>query len=437
MTSNLDRLDLELAAWIGDGPETGPADLLEATLAETRVVAQRRAWRLASRWVPVPVGLPAAPRSLGMVFVAVALLAIAMIAIVIAGSQRRLPPPFGPAANGLIAYDTGPGGGVWIADRDGSNPRRVAGEGIERTPVFSPDGTRLAFWSRTNVPAESAFDVTFSLFVANADGSDPHRIAASQRFWTDPAEAASWSPDSAQLTFGASVRSGDPDQIWVVATDGSPSVPITSKLAYRNRPAWSPSGEWIAFNELSGSVGDTHSIVLIRPDGMATRILHRQPVEGSLNDETGFAETIRWSPDSRWIAYNRGFDPGQPSETDRYAQYLVVSNVERPGTERVLSAERSGWLHVPAWSPDGAAIAFQAGAGPVTLHVVDRDGSGDRIVVECPQQIDSLAWSPDGRYLAFACGDRAALEPVLAATNAVGVKLDAGARAIDIQRVAP
>jgi dipeptidyl aminopeptidase/acylaminoacyl peptidase len=437
MTSNLDRVDRELAAWIGGGPETGPADLLEAALAETRVVAQRPAWRVPSGWLPVPVSLPPAPRSLGMVFVAVALLVIVMIAILIAGSQRRLPPPFGPAANGLIAYDTGPGGGVWIADRDGANPRRVVGEGIERTPVFSPDGTRLAFWSRTNVPAESAFDVTFTLFVANADGSDPHRIAASQRFWTEPADAASWSPDSAHLTFSAAAVHGDPAQIWVVATDGSPAVPITSKLADRAEPAWSPNGEWIAFNELSGVVRDTHSIVLTHPDGTGTRVLHRQPVVGSRDEETGFGETIRWSPDSRSIAFNRGIDPMNPSETSEHAQYLAVLDAEGRGTERVVYTESSGWLHVPAWSPDGAAIAFQAGAGPVTLHVVDRDGSGDRVVVECPQQIDSLAWSPDGRYLTFACGDRAALEPVPAATKAVGVKLDAGARAIDIQRVAP
>src|SRR5262245_2534024 len=35
---------------------------------------------------------------------------------------------------------------LWVADRDGKNPRRLTSDiGLETTPVFSPDGSLIAF----------------------------------------------------------------------------------------------------------------------------------------------------------------------------------------------------------------------------------------------------------------------------------------------------
>jgi Tol biopolymer transport system component len=369
---------------------------------------------------PVVVGLAAATLVL--------LLVIA--AVVLVGSRPRLPPPFGPAANGLIAFDTGRGGGVWLANNDGSDPRRIVGEGIERTPSFSPNGTMLAFWSRPNPETD------ISLFVANADGSAPHRIAPTQRFVTDPAYAAWWAPDSARLTFSSYGPDGV-GRIWVVSIDGSPAVPITSQVASRINPSWSPDGAWIVFNELSRQTPSTHAISIVHPDGSDLRVLHAQRILGSVDTEAGFGETFRWSPDSRRIAYNRGKDPGRPSEMDATAQYLAVVDIDRPESDHVVYDEGGGSLHFPVWSPDGRSLAFVVGEAGNAIHVVDPDGAADRIVGRCPVPIESLAWSPDGKWLTMGCPDGAELRPAAGSDGDPGVPLDDRSRAIDIQRVAP
>lgn len=57
----------------------------------------------------------------------------------------------------------------------------------------------------------------------------------------------------------------------------------------------------------------------------------------------------------------------------------------------------------PAWSPDGAQIAYRHIAdGPQFIYVINRDGSGARVVYQHPTaRIHELHWSPSGDMLAF------------------------------------
>lgn len=57
----------------------------------------------------------------------------------------------------------------------------------------------------------------------------------------------------------------------------------------------------------------------------------------------------------------------------------------------------------PAWSPDGARIAFASDRdGNLDLFVMNIDGTGAVNVSQTPRTEDSPSWSPDGQYLAFA-----------------------------------
>ena len=73
------------------------------------------------------------------------LLLVALAAAVAVGTQPSIPPPVGPAHNGLIAFDSGDGN-LYVADPDGTNARLFLDRERElRYPAWSPDGTRLAF----------------------------------------------------------------------------------------------------------------------------------------------------------------------------------------------------------------------------------------------------------------------------------------------------
>jgi len=73
---------------------------------------------------------------------------------------------------------------------------------------------------------------------------------------------------------------------------------------------------------------------------------------------------------------------------------------------RLTTPERAD--HSPAWSPDGATIAFRRqfddGAGAIML--VDSSGANVRELVRTEPIQDAMAWSPDGTHLAFTSYDK-------------------------------
>jgi tricorn protease len=61
------------------------------------------------------------------------------------------------------------GGDIWVADRDGKNPRRLTvNPGMEQNPIFSPDGKNIAFTGN--------YDGNTDVYVVSVDGGAPKRV---------------------------------------------------------------------------------------------------------------------------------------------------------------------------------------------------------------------------------------------------------------------
>src|ERR1700739_4733740 len=58
-------------------------------------------------------------------------------------------------------------GSIWISTRDGGNVRRLTSGGHEGKPMFSPDGSLVAF--------TGDYDGNRSVYVVSAVGGDPRR----------------------------------------------------------------------------------------------------------------------------------------------------------------------------------------------------------------------------------------------------------------------
>ena len=142
-------------------------------LRRTAATRQRPGWTFIERWIPVSAitgRLTAAPRIQwrAVALATLLLIAIAAAAIFVGSQQSRVPPPFGPAANGQIPYVSE--GDIYLGDPVTGETKLIVGDaGDDALPQFSPDGTRLAFIR--DVPVDGAGPLPIDIYVANADGS--------------------------------------------------------------------------------------------------------------------------------------------------------------------------------------------------------------------------------------------------------------------------
>ena len=113
---------------------------------------------------------------------------------------------------------------------------------------FSPDGSRIVFLRED--PGHGRH--TLALFVANADGSDPHRISG----WKNDSACcqASWSPDGTRILFAFQGR------LRTVRPDGTSiktvKVDSGAQFYFLSNPTWSPDGTHIAFVMWTSNLGE-------------------------------------------------------------------------------------------------------------------------------------------------------------------------------------
>ncbi|MEO8230148.1 MAG: hypothetical protein ABI628_10360 [Chloroflexota bacterium] len=212
---------------------------------------------------------------------------------------------------------------LWPADVDGPQTLAVVDlrtgatqelvrEGFINQPSWSPDGQRILFgWERTGagdvqlwwVPADGSGQPVrllegednsfggqwspdgqslvcasdrdgFGLYVANADGTDIHKIVDAPRY----ADAA-WSPDSRQIAFTSD--EGGAFGLSVVDRDGGNQRLVREFAGAILIPDWSPDGMTLVFESHQSGDGEIGSVSI---DGTDERNLTRSP---GINDGMG------------------------------------------------------------------------------------------------------------------------------------------------------
>ena len=125
---------------------------------------------------------------------------------------------------------------LWIADKDGSNPRRLTiDEGIESNPVFSPDGTMIAF--------TAAYDGNDDVFIVSVNGGVPKRLT-----W-HPA----WDNVMGFTADGKSVLFSSPrstftrrySKLYTVSINGGQPEELPIPTGFRG--TFSPDGKYLAY----------------------------------------------------------------------------------------------------------------------------------------------------------------------------------------------
>jgi TolB protein len=343
------------------------------------------------RWIGWPVrdvlpgvGPSLARRRLGtFALVVVALLALlAGVAVVgLVGSLRHAP-PLGLARPGVIGYDSG--GDIFLADSDGTASRAITSSAdTEIEPAFALDGSHIAYFSLL------AGTTTVRLIVANPDGADARPVAEFAAMAANSgAQVAfiglAWSPDGRRIAYSAPVAGRA--QLFVVGLDGSPPVKIGPPTLEAQDPAWSPDGARIAVR--GGHFDKQRGIYVIDSDGRGSPVLISQPPELGMTQDTQFSGPA-WSPDGAVIAYSQVVVPGE--------SHVFVGSPAGSDTRDISGGGQYDWT--PRWSPDGRWIAWRAGqpVRPGQFVVAKPDGSQRSPLP--PTVLGTPIWSPDGRTL--------------------------------------
>ena len=277
---------------------------------------------------------------------------------------------------------------AWIMDLTTHKATRVSEE-KGATPVWSPDGNRLAYFG-------GAGDQT-ALWIAHADGSGRVNLAPVMHSNSPlPGQGAlvTWSPDSVQVAFLSATAGPE-----TAAATGDPMV-ITR---YLYKPMMTEG--FTHFN-------DNRRLHIFVADAATRRV--RQLTRGNFDEHS-----IDWAPDGKEILFVSNHEPN----TDEFLNYDLFAVRVADGSVRRLTATES-CEYAPRWSPDGKRIVYSANprglenqettAGVVVpashVWMMDADGSHRReIGTALDLRQGEPQWSPEGDAVYFLAEQRGSL----------------------------
>ncbi|MCB0079873.1 MAG: PD40 domain-containing protein, partial [Caldilineaceae bacterium] len=131
-------------------------------------------------------------------------------------------------------------GDLWVANRDGSNPRRLTvHEGIKFQPAFSPDGQWLAYSS-------GSFMRGFAVHVIPVQGGTPTKLT----FHPGSDMVQGWTPDGQAILFSSSRDTVTHRHTRFFTVPVAGGYPTALELPMASRGAYSPDGTRIAYMPL-------------------------------------------------------------------------------------------------------------------------------------------------------------------------------------------
>ena len=280
---------------------------------------------------------------------------------------------------------------IFTIGADGRNLKELSHGEWDTNPVWSPDGSRIAF-------VGSSSDAPWYFYAMNADGTHRVRLARASRAFDS---RAVWSPDGSKIAArvyhvgkfdhdkGSRVITGNGtfarEDLCVMNADGTRNTCLGRYRGDDDGPSWSPDGSRIAFAVHHYRGG---GIYVVPADGS-------KPARRIEGKENPYAASGR-PPDGPRI------DMGG---NDIYVIRANGGKARLTRTGDVLCDEGP-----PARSPDGSKIAFiravEGHWGVAHLWVMDADGTNWVRLTRGVHCAGMPAWSPDGSRIAFTAGFR-------------------------------
>jgi serine/threonine protein kinase/Tol biopolymer transport system component len=268
------------------------------------------------------------------------------------------------SATGEVAYRVR--GGVikqltWV-DRAGENLGTLGYPGPHEAqhPAVSPDGQRVAV-SRT---VQNNTDVWL------LEGDRTRRLT----FDAGVDQMPIWSPDGSRVAF-MSNRKGQFDLYEKLASGVGSDVPIVTSNQRKTPRSWSADGVFLLYSSVDPQSGDDLWVVRMKPGKGQGADEGTEPASArapSVFLKTRYREEAAvFSPDGRWVAYTS-------NESGRYEVYVTpFVDPASPGVSRVAGQWQmsSGGGVYPRWRRDGKELYYLNQAGDVMAATVALKGA--------------------------------------------------------------
>ncbi len=295
-----------------------------------------------------------------------------------------------PGRNGQIVFmrnDANDHWQIWIADADLTNARQVAHfDGNAGWPVWSPDGSRIAFDGDLADPDPTSDPYINDIYTIKPDGTGLRKLTDSVGY---AGAASTWSPDGRLIAFEAD-RGDYPAQagIYVMnARDGSNRHRITSLspgVDWDGAPRFSPDGKHLAFTRFTSEGSAVHTI---RLDGTGLQRLTPWDVNAGDAD---------WSPDGMQLVFE-----ANPTGFPRGSAWVVGADgrhLKNLTPEPTIEGVGDGYAD-PVFSPDGRTILvlhglfFPDGRFTAGLASMRADGRRLRYVADGLGEEHQVDWA--------------------------------------------
>jgi dipeptidyl aminopeptidase/acylaminoacyl peptidase len=292
---------------------------------------------------------------------------------------------------------------------------------VATDPQISPDGKTIAYVRQTTDVMTDRMRNT--IWLVDVATGQQRPLLAGPGSYSSPV----WSPDGGRLAYVAS--EGGSAQLYVRWMTSGESARITGLPNSPNSLAWSPDGQRIAYSMFVPDDGARLGSTPAKPEGakwadpleFINAVTYRAdgagyfkpgyqqifwvPADGGSPRQLTFGATnaggqVSWTPDGQFVL----FAANLAKDWERQPNQAEIYRLSISGGTPIALTNRPGPDFSPVVSPDGRLVAYLAAedngkfyARP-DLYVMNLDGTGSRnLTASLDRGIEGAVWAADGR----------------------------------------